>query len=91
MIAGPFSINTACFKLLRNQRIKIQVSYTPKTAGLHYEKLAVMCDNGEVRWIAVKGIGIDMHYSGLIDLQVRTSSDNVAHDSWYTYKSCYRR
>lgn len=68
--AGPFSINTAGFKLLRNQRIRIKVKFLPKKPGLHYQKLAVLCDNGEVRWIAIKGMGIDFYSNGLLDLKV---------------------
>lgn len=51
----------------------MDVNYTPKSAGLHYKKLAVMCDNGEVRWLAVKGTGMDMNAKGLIELQVQNS------------------
>jgi hypothetical protein len=45
----------------------------PKTIGLHCEKVAVMCDNGQVRWIPVKGMGIDMKSKELMDLKVNIS------------------
>jgi len=67
---SPFRFNPICFQLERNQKITIKVKYFPKTAGLHYEKIAMMCDNGEVRWIALKGVGIDIKSRRLVELQV---------------------
>lgn len=71
-----FKIHPSCYKLQRNQRVNIKVKYTPRGAGLHYEKIAVFCDNGEVRWIAIKGIGIDIRSKGLIELRVYNFSHN---------------
>lgn len=70
VVAGSFVLNTAGFKLLRNQKIEIQVTYHPKRPGVSYEKVAVLCDNGEVRWIVIKGLCIDMYTQDLVEVRV---------------------
>ncbi|ODN04997.1 Deleted in lung and esophageal cancer protein 1 [Orchesella cincta] len=69
IITKCFRIQPSCFRLQRNQKINIKVRYQPKDANFHYEKLAIMCENGEVRWIAVKGLGIERDSYNLIEIK----------------------
>ncbi|CAL8138102.1 unnamed protein product [Orchesella dallaii] len=69
IITKCFRIQPSCFRLQRNQKIEVKVRYQPKDANFHYEKLAIMCENGEVRWIAVKGLGIERDSYNLIEIK----------------------
>jgi len=66
-----FSFNPSCFKLLKNQKVDVKVCYIPREPAFHYEKLAILADNGEIRWIAVKGMGLDTNSDQLLDIRVR--------------------
>lgn len=71
LICHPFRIYPACFRLQRNQIITIQSRYRPKNPSYHMRKLALLCDTGEVKWIALKGVGIDPIRFPLVEFKVR--------------------
>ena len=71
LICHPFRIYPACFRLQRNQTTTIQIRYRPKNPSYHMRKLALLCDKGEIKWIALKGVGIDPIRFPLVEFKVR--------------------
>jgi hypothetical protein len=70
LIAKPFKLSPACFSLQRNEKTQIKARFRPTEANFHYEKIVLVCDNGEVRWIALKGIGIDQKKQEIVSVKV---------------------
>jgi len=66
----PFKLSPACFSLEPNEKIEIKAKFRPTETNFYYEKLVLVCDNGEVRWIALKGIGVDQLQHELVSIQV---------------------
>lgn len=72
LVILPFRVAPNCFSLKGGQEIKIKVSFRPEEPKLYHEKVAVLCDNGEVRWFILKGLGFEPKTQKVITLHVLT-------------------